>query len=327
MPVTHSGPSEVARLLGQRAPFHSLAPEALSRLISEAEIEFHCAGTAVSAAELVRVIHSGALDHDGLRLGPGEVLPAESRATAAEGSLCYRIPIAVAGPLLDRPPIGSFESPAPAGRRSTRIALRTPWREAGWCAVDLELTGLDPRHDHIIAIGAVPIDHGRATLGAALYTLVRSSRPSNDEALLAHNLRPEDLADAPTVDEALELLAAALSGRHPVFHTAAIERSFLGPLFARRRARLPEAADTQVLGRLWRLGRGEPAPAGLPLTRLARQLGQLTEEPHHALADALMTSLVFIALAEHLDAAERQTVGRLIRAGERFRGARRFSPA
>jgi DNA polymerase III subunit epsilon len=319
--------SEVARLLGKRPPFDTLAPEALRELLAATEIEFHRAGTAISGAELVRVIHSGAVDHDGLRLGPGEVLPAESRARAAQDSLCYRIPVALAGPLLALIPIDTAEPRVPPGRRSTRISPRTPWREAGWCAVDLELTGLDPRSDHIIAIGAVPIEQGRAILGAALYTLVRSSRPSNDKALVAHNLRPEDLADAPTIDEALELLLGALAGRHPVFHTAAIERSFLGPLFARHRVRLPEAADTQVLGRLWLLGRGEPAPAGLPLTRLARQLGQLTEEPHHALADALMTALAFIALAEQLDAAEPQTVGRLIRAGERFRGASRFSPA
>ena len=59
-----------------------------------------------------------------------------------------------------------------------RPSRGTPWREARWCALDLELTGLDPRKDEIIAIGAVPIEEGRILLGESAYTLVRSSRRS-----------------------------------------------------------------------------------------------------------------------------------------------------
>lgn len=207
-----------------------------------------------------------------------------------------------------------------------RPALSVPWRQASWCAVDLELTGLDPRKDHIVAIGAVPIEEGRVVLGSTLYTLVRTSRPSELGAILTHKLRSADLEGAPPIDEALELLAGALAGRAAVFHCAAIERGFLGPLFASRRARMPDAADTQVLARLWLLQRGEPAPAGLPLTRLARMLGQDTEITHHALGDALMTAQVFIALATHLEKREPQSVGKLVRAADHFRGAGRFGP-
>ena len=31
---------------------------------------------------------------------------------------------------------------------------RTPWRLAHFCVVDLELSGLDPKHDEIISIRA-----------------------------------------------------------------------------------------------------------------------------------------------------------------------------
>jgi DNA polymerase III subunit epsilon len=207
-----------------------------------------------------------------------------------------------------------------------RPALSMPWRHASWCAVDVELTGLNPRKDHIIAIGAVPIEQGRVILGRALYTLVRTSRPSELGAILTHKLRSADLEGAPPIDEALELLAGVLAGSAAVFHCAAIEQGFLGPLFSARRARLPDAADTQVLARLWLLQRGQPAPAGLPLTRVARMLGQDTEITHHALGDALMTAQVFIALATHLESREPQSVGRLVKAQDHFRGARRFGP-
>ena len=193
-----------------------------------------------------------------------------------------------------------------------------PWREANWCAVDLELTGLDARRDEIIAIGAAPIEQGRVVLGQSFYTLVRSSRPSAHGAVLVHKLRVADLISAPPPEEAIELLIGALTGRVPVFHTAAVERAFLGRAFSRHRARLPAAADTELLGRRWLGERDGAAPPRIALTSLSRSLGQQAETPHHALGDALSTAAAFIALATHLDAREPQTVGSLVNAADRF---------
>jgi DNA polymerase-3 subunit epsilon len=200
----------------------------------------------------------------------------------------------------------------------------TPWRDAPWCAIDLELTGLDPRKDVIIAIGAVPIEQGCVVLGQSLYTLVRTTKRSDHAAVVLHKLRVPDLADAPPLDEAIDMLLDTLAGRVPVFHTALVERTFLGPLFSRRRLRLPRAADTDILGRLWLRQQGMSGATRLPLERLASMLGQSPEPAHHALGDALTTASVFLALATHLDRAEQQTVGSLVWADERLRGPRRM---
>ena len=197
-----------------------------------------------------------------------------------------------------------------------RPPVKTPWREADWCALDLELTGLDPREDHVIAVGCVPIHDGRAALGGAVYSLVASERPSAPGAVLAHKLRVADLAGAPALGEALDLIIDALAGRVPVFHVAAVERAFLTPLLRSRRLRMPDAADTEALGRRWLRERGDPAESGLSLEQLAERLGQRAEAPHHALADALSTAQVFIALASHLDADRPQTVGSLTAASD-----------
>jgi DNA polymerase III subunit epsilon len=188
----------------------------------------------------------------------------------------------------------------------------TAWRDASWCALDLELTGLDPRRNDIIAVGAVPIEDGRVVLGKAVYTLVRTARRSELGAILVHKLRLADLRDAPPLGHATELVLEVLAGRVPVFHTAAVERSFLGPLLRRRRVRLPAAADTEVLGRRWLAQRDGEAPSSVTLERLAAVLGQPRETPHHALADALTTANAFIALASHLEAIEPQTVASLV---------------
>ena len=190
---------------------------------------------------------------------------------------------------------------------------RTPWRQAEWCAIDLELTGLH-RQDEIIAIGAVPITGGALILGEAMYTLVRPGRPPGRDAILVHKLRLADLEQAPPLDEAIDRLLGILAGRVPVFHTAMVERNFLGRELRHRRLRLPDDADTEVLGRLWMRIRDGVAPAGLPLSRLASVLGQPAEDPHHALGDALTTGKAFIALAPHLESAGYATVGALTHA-------------
>jgi CBS domain-containing protein len=116
-----AGLSEIARFLAQRPPFDALAPDELSEVAAHAAIEFHPRGEVILSEDSgpvthLRVIHSGGVDiaHDGRLLdllGPGDAfghaamlsgLPPGFEARAAEDTLCYRIPVAVARPLLDQ---------------------------------------------------------------------------------------------------------------------------------------------------------------------------------------------------------------------------------
>ncbi len=116
-----AGLSEIVRFLGQRAPFDALAVEELAEVAAQAAIEFHLGGAVILSEDggpvtFLRVIHSGGVDiaHEGRLLdvlGPGDTfghaamlsgLPPGFEARAAEDTLCYRIPVAVARPLLDR---------------------------------------------------------------------------------------------------------------------------------------------------------------------------------------------------------------------------------
>jgi CBS domain-containing protein len=116
-----AGLSEIVRFLAQRAPFDVLAVEELTEVAAEAAIEFHLRGAVILSEDggpvtFLRVIHSGGVDiaHEGRLLdllGPGDTfgdaamlsgLPPGFEARAAEDTLCYRIPVAVARPLLDR---------------------------------------------------------------------------------------------------------------------------------------------------------------------------------------------------------------------------------
>jgi CBS domain-containing protein len=132
--VEDAGLSEIARFLALRPPFDALASEELGDVAAQTQIEFHLPGAVILSEDdgpvtFLRVIHSGAVDiwhEDKLLdlLGPGDAfghapmlagLPPGFEARAAEDTLCYRIPAAVARPLLER-----------AKSRELAVGLREP---------------------------------------------------------------------------------------------------------------------------------------------------------------------------------------------------------
>jgi len=148
--------------------------------------------------------------------------------------------------------------------RAPLPARRTPWRQARWCALDFELTGLDPRHDEIVSYGAIPIEDGRVQLRGAVSSLVRPARESREASIRVHGLRTADLARAPGLADAIGPLLRALTGRILVVHTAAVEHAFLGRALKRLGVRLRgPLVDTEVLGRLWQHDREGHAPRQL----------------------------------------------------------------
>ncbi len=219
---------------------------------------------------------------------------------------------------------------SPAADAYARAGLprrRTPWIQAPYCVVDLELSGLDPRNDEIVSFGAVPIDGGLVIAGRSLYGIARPTRPLPEASVVVHGIRTVDLEEAPPVDEAIVPLLGALAGRVLVAHAAPVERAFLGAVLRRHGVHLREPVlDTAVLGRLLMVERGEAAPRFVSLGQLAAALGLPEHRPHHALSDALTTAQVFLAVVSHLDKRRPETVGSLARAASRLENARHYSP-
>jgi DNA polymerase III subunit epsilon len=208
---------------------------------------------------------------------------------------------------------------AVAYKRARLPRGRTPWRAASYCAVDLELTGLDPKRDEIVSFGAVPIEDGRAQLGAAIQGRVRPRTSPSESAIRTHGLRATDLALAPPLEVAIDPLLAVLAGRIPVVHVAAVERSFLRPALRRQGLRLRRPMiDTSVLGLVWLHERDGAGPPSISLAELVVALGLPSHDPHDALGDALTTAQSFIVLATHLDARRRETVRSLTTVGRRL---------
>jgi DNA polymerase III subunit epsilon len=211
---------------------------------------------------------------------------------------------------------------APADSPAARAYLSSPmpdagisWRELDFSVIDFELTGLDPGVDEIISFATVTVSGGRVSVADARYELVRPRRMPDADTIRIHGLREADLAGAPPLNDRLDVLLEALTGRPLVAHVAVVERAFLRAALTPRgiepRNRL---LDTAELDRELRLRRGDPPSEREPigLSDMARGLGLPVHRPHHADGDALTTAQAFIALATHLERFEDPlTLGRL----------------
>ena len=177
----------------------------------------------------------------------------------------------------------------------------TPWREAEFCVLDLETTGLDLRRDEIVAYGAAIVAHARIPCGRVAYGLVRPTRPVPAAALTVHGLRTADLTDAPPIDEVVDELVGLLRDRVLVAHAAWVERAFIDRALRPRGLALGRAVvDTAALLRACRVV--DRNPTSEPnLEAAAGTLGLPVHTPHHALGDAFTTAEIFLALATRLE--------------------------
>ncbi|MDP9228017.1 MAG: exonuclease domain-containing protein [Actinomycetota bacterium] len=212
----------------------------------------------------------------------------------------------------------SLDSPSARNyQRAPLPAPSTPWREAEFCVVDVELTGLNPVVHEIISFAVVRVVAGRVRLADTLYRTVRPRRMPEADSIRIHGLREIDLEHAPTFSEVLDELLEALTGRVMVAHVAAIDESFLraglrahgvtlrNPVLdtaalaveLRRRRRLPSSWQTPRLPSRY----AESSPG---LSDLARTLGLPAHRPHQADGDALTAAQVFLALATHFETLE-----------------------
>jgi DNA polymerase-3 subunit epsilon len=203
----------------------------------------------------------------------------------------------------------------------------TPWREARYCVVDLELSGLDPRVHEIVSFCAIPVDHGVLQLAGAVHGLARPTRPLPEEAIRIHGIRAVDLADAPPIEEAVRAILPAMSGRILVAHHASIERAFLGRALRRAGARMRgPVIDTAVLARLWIAERDGTVPGRMTLGGLATACGLPAHSPHTAVGDTLTTAQLFIATATQLDAVRPESVQSLATATRRLDALTEYPP-
>ena len=198
---------------------------------------------------------------------------------------------------------GAQEARLVSWRDLPEADLKRSHAQARYVVVDTETTGLDLRHDRVIAIGAVAVAGGRLRLSDCFETVLRQDKPSPNANILIHGIGGQtQLSGVEPRSGMLDFLE--FIGKMPLvafraeFDQMMLERTLRSIVgFPLRRTWI----DLAFL--LPALFRGtECRTLDDWLSHFALEAGQR----HHAVADAFATAqLLQIALAE----ADREAIG------------------
>ena len=160
-----------------------------------------------------------------------------------------------------------------------------------YVSIDLETTGLNPKRDRIIEIGAIRVERGE--IREEFSTFVNPGRKLEDRITELTGIRDEDLAEAPELDEVFPKLLEFMGDFPLLGHSILFDYSFLKKAAVDRKLTFERSAvDTLQIARKYL--------PDLPHRNL-EYLCRYYEIPHHAhraLEDAKATDRLFRKLAE-----------------------------
>jgi DNA polymerase-3 subunit epsilon len=170
-----------------------------------------------------------------------------------------------------------------------------PLAEVRWVAIDCETSGLDPKRDRLLSVGAVAVEGGRVRLAEAYGAILAQAQPSSPDNIAVHGIGGEAQRAGRPSAEVLRELAAFLGDGVPVAFHASFDAEVL--------KRALKAAELRPLPRPW-VDLAQVAPA---LYRDQKQqaledwLARFQIAPHgrhDAVGDALATAQLLLVLLE-----------------------------
>ena len=173
-----------------------------------------------------------------------------------------------------------------------------------WVALDCETTGLNPRTDEIVSIGAVRIVGERILTSERLELLVRPEKGVSADSVRIHRLRERDLAGGIPRDEAMRRLmhfigSRPLVGYYLEFDVAVLGRAIwplLGMGLPQRKIEVSALYYDYKIRQLPPYKQQANADIDLRFSTLMRDLQLPEREAHDALNDAVMAAMAFIKL-------------------------------
>lgn len=169
-----------------------------------------------------------------------------------------------------------------------------------YVCLDCETTGLNPRKDEILSIGAVIIKDNKVLMRKTLNIFVKSSQNVNAESIKIHQIRPIDLENAvepkDAIFELLEFMGSRpIVGYYIKFDIAMISKytkKFIG-------IKLPnESIEVSSMYFKTKKRSSDYEFVDLKFDTIMKELDIPTLGKHDALNDAIMTSMIFLKVRE-----------------------------
>ncbi|WP_297888792.1 3'-5' exonuclease [Sulfurihydrogenibium sp.] len=170
--------------------------------------------------------------------------------------------------------------------------------ENEFVAFDTETTGLDPKKDDILSIGAVKIKDNRILLNERFYTLVKPEKDINEETIKIHGLRKKDLEKGIPLNQAIEKFLHYIGSRPLVGYYVDFDIEMVNK-YTKQLIGIPlpnEKIEVSGLYYDYKIGKIPQGFVDLRFDSIVKDLKIPTFGKHDSLNDAIMTALIFIKL-------------------------------
>ncbi len=190
-----------------------------------------------------------------------------------------------------------------------------PIEDYEFVSFDTELTGLNPRRDAIVSIGAVRIRNLEIAAGDNFFSYVHPQRSMPKISTLIHRITPEQVDDAPPLRDVLPHFVEFIGGALLVGHFIELDMAFVNRATKKLMGGTIKnpCVDSLKLAQAYHerqksyYDRFNVGP-GFNLTVLAKQYGLPRFAEHDALGDAFQTACLFVLLVRRLQASGCRTL-------------------
>lgn len=178
--------------------------------------------------------------------------------------------------------------------------LNGTWNQFTYTAVDLELTGLDPKEDEILSIGWIQINNRKIDVSSAQHLLINGQQDASRNVSL-HGITHQDLEKGADSSQVLGEFKTIAENSVLVFHHAQLDLQFLNAAWLRLFQTRPQwtVFDTMVFEQKRFHRRQQIAKSDdFRLHGCRQRYGLPSYHQHQAHVDALATAELFLAQAE-----------------------------
>ncbi len=167
---------------------------------------------------------------------------------------------------------------------------------------DCETTGLKPKIDDIISIGAVKVKGNKILTNEAIHIFVKQEKQINHESITIHQIRHCDLDEAISIEEAIEKFLYYIGNRKLVgyyleFDVAMINK-YIKPMFGITLPNKQEEVSALYYDK--KIAKIPQGNIDLRFDTILKDLSLPTLQAHDALNDSVMTAMMYLKLRGEL---------------------------
>lgn len=169
-----------------------------------------------------------------------------------------------------------------------------------YVCLDCETTGLSPRKDEILSIGAVIIRDNKVLMRKTLNIFVKPSQNVNEESIKIHQIRPIDLEHAVEPQEAIYELLKFIGPRTIVGYYIKFDIAMISK-YTKKLIGIKLPNDSIEVSSMYYKTKKRASDyefVDLKFDTIMKELDIPTLGKHDALNDAIMTSMIFLKVKE-----------------------------